>query len=137
MGISQLVCYSPKWTSLFLALQSQLSPGSTSIKPLCPTRWTVRTAAISSVLTNYSVLCVILEEINTETHDEYGVKAGGYLAQMENFSTYFGLMLSHLVFSGAEQLSLTLQGKDTTIRKKPWLQSWQYSIFKSNVLIAL
>ena len=118
MGISQLIRYSPKRTSLFLSLQSQLSPGSTtSLKPLCPTRWTVRTAAISAVLTNYSVLCAALEEINIETHDEYGMKAGGYLAQMENFSTYFGLKLSHLVFSGAEQLSLTLQGKDTTIQE--------------------
>ena len=118
IGISQLIRYSPKRTSLFLSLQSQLSPGSTtSLKPLCPTRWTVRTAAISALLTNYSVLCAALEEINIETHDEYGMKAGGYLAQMDNFSTYFGLKLSHLVFSGAEQLSLTLKGKDTTIQE--------------------
>lgn len=118
MGISQLIRYSPKRTSLFLSLQSQFSPGSTtSLEPLCPTRWMVRTAAISAVLTNYSVLCAALEEINAETHDEYGMKAGGYLAQMENFTTYFGLKLSHLVFSGAEQLSLTLQGKDTTIQE--------------------
>lgn len=39
MGISQLIRYSPKQTSLFLSLQSQLSPGSsTSLKPLCLTR---------------------------------------------------------------------------------------------------
>ena len=114
MGISQLIRYSPKRTTLFLSLQSQLSPGSMSLKPLCPTRWTVRTSAISSVLTNYAAA---LEEINAETHDDYGIKAGGYLAQMESFSTYFGLKLSHLVFSGAEQLSLTLQGKDTTIQE--------------------
>ena len=117
MGISQLIRYSPKRTTLFLSLQSQLSPGSMSLKPLCPTGWTVRTSAISSVLTNYAVLCAALEEINVETHDDYGIKAGGYLAQMDNFSTYFGLKLSHLVFSGAEQLSLTLQGKDTTIQE--------------------
>ena len=97
-------------TSLFLPLQSQLSPHlTTTLKPLCPTEWTVRTAAISAVLTNYSILC------NTETHDEYGLKIGGYLAQMGTFSTYFGLKLFHLVFCGAEQLSLTLKGKDTTI----------------------
>ena len=52
-----------------------------------------------------------------ETYDDYGLKAGGYLAQMENFSTYIGLKLSHLIFAGAEQLSLTLQGKDTTIQE--------------------
>ena len=52
-----------------------------------------------------------------ETHDDYGLKAGGYLAQLESFSTYFGPKLSHLVFSGAEQLLLTLQGKDMTIQE--------------------
>ena len=58
-----------------------------------------------------------MEQINAETRDEYGQKAGGYLAQMEKFSTFFGLKLSHLIFSGIEQLSLTLQGKDTTIQE--------------------
>lgn len=42
--------------------------------------------------------------------------AGGYLAQMEKFNTFFGLKLSHLVFAGTEQLSLTLQGKNTTVQ---------------------
>ena len=96
MGICQLIHYSPKWIFIFLSPQSQLS------SCLKPTRWTLRTADISAVLTKYSVLCVALEEINVETHDEYGLKAGGYLAQME---TYFDIKLSHLVFSGAEQLS--------------------------------
>ena len=40
---------------------------------------------------SYSILCEVLEQINAETHDEYGQKAGGYLAQMEKFSTLFGL----------------------------------------------
>ena len=118
MGISQLIRYCPKRTTLFLSLQSQLSPGSMSLKPLCPTRWTVRTSAISSVLTNYAVLCAALEEINVETHDDYGIKAGGYLAQMDNFSTYFGLKLSHLVFSGAEQLSC--RAKIQPFRRLQW-----------------
>ena len=69
----------------------------------------MRTAAIHSVLLNYSSLCETLETVNAETHDECGRKAGRYLAQMEQFSTFFGLNLSHLIFSGTEQLSLTLQ----------------------------
>ena len=75
--------------TLFQALQSQLAPGSASLKPLCPTRWTIRIGAIQSVLCNYSILCEALEQINAETRDEYGQKAGGYLAQMEKFSTFF------------------------------------------------
>ena len=117
MELSQLIRYSPKRSTLFQNLQSQLSPQSPSLKPLCPTRWTVRTAAISSVIENYAVLCEALAEINLSTHDEYGRKAGGFLAQMEKFSTFFGLKLSHLVFSGTEQLSISLQGKDTTVQE--------------------
>ena len=107
---------SPKRPSLFAMLQVQLSPGSKSLKPLCPTRWTVRTSAISAVLSNYTVLCTALAKINAVTHDDYGQKAGGLLALMDKFCNYFGLQLSHLIFSGTEQLSHTLQGKETTIQ---------------------
>ena len=117
MELSQLIRFSPKRAALFEQLQSQLSTATPSIKPLCPTRWTVRTAAINSVIANYAVLCEALEEINSTTHDEYGRKAGGFLAQMEKFSTLFGLKLAHLIFAGSEQLSLTFQGKDTTVEE--------------------
>ena len=59
-----------------------------------------------SVCSNYSILCEGLEQINAETRDEYGQKAGGYRAQMEKLSTSFGLKLSHLIFSGIEQLAV-------------------------------
>ena len=41
--VSQLIRFSPKRLSLFEAMQSQLSHSSPSpsLKPLCPTRWTV------------------------------------------------------------------------------------------------
>ena len=97
-------------------MQSQLSHSSPSLKPLCPTRWTVRTGAINSVLTNYQVLCDALCKIHEEGRDEYAMKAGGILHAMEKFCTFFGLHLSHLVFSATEQLSLSLQGKDTTVQ---------------------
>ena len=58
-----------------------------------------------------------LERINDETHDEYGRKAGGFLSLMEKFSTFLGLKLSCVIFSGTEQLSLTLQSKETTIQE--------------------
>ena len=52
MELSQLITYSPKHSTLFANLQQQLCPDATSLKPLCPMRWTVRTAAISAVLSN-------------------------------------------------------------------------------------
>ena len=90
-----------------------MSPNTSDLRPLCPTRWTVCTSAIGTVLSNYSTLCTVLEEVNRTGHNEYAMKAGGILRMLENFSTFFGLKLCFLVFSNTEQLSCTLQGKDT------------------------
>lgn len=117
MGVADLIRYSRKRSTLFEPLQAQLAPGLPSLKPLCPTRWTVRTSALHSILSNYSALCETLQKVNTECHDEYGPTAGGYLAQMERFSTYLGLKLSHLIFCAGEQISITLQGTDTTLQE--------------------
>lgn len=57
---------------LLYFLKFQLGTSSVSLKPLCPMRWTVRTAAFSGVLSNYEILQATLEKINSETHDEYG-----------------------------------------------------------------
>ena len=58
-----------------------------------------------------------MEQINVKTHDDYGRKAGGLLAMIDKFKTFFGLKLSHLIFSGTEQLSLILQEKDITVQE--------------------
>ena len=39
-----------------------------------------------------------------EDRDEYAMKAGGILHAMEKFGTFFGLHLSHLVFSVQEAI---------------------------------
>ena len=57
----------------------------------------------------------MLYEVHSGGRDEYAMKAGGYLQQMEKFSIYFGLKLEYLVFSVTERLSCSLQGKDTTL----------------------
>ena len=46
-----------------------------------------------------------IHEVNETTRDEYGLKAGGTLAALENFSTLFGLRLDHLLFAAAEETS--------------------------------
>ena len=91
MELSQFIQFSPKRSSLFQTLQVQLSPGAPSLKPLCPTRWTVHTKAIEAVLSNYEVLKTALIDIHENGRDEYALKAGGYLRTMEKFSTFFGL----------------------------------------------
>lgn len=67
------------------------------------------------------MLCETLQKVNAECNDEYGRMAGGYLAQMDRFSTYLGL--KHLIFCASEQVyitlqvSITLQGKDMTLQE--------------------
>ena len=69
----------------------------------------MRTAAIESVVErNNEPLTQAMEEINRTSHDEYGAKTGGILAQLHTFDTYFGFTLSHLVLSTTEQLSCFL-----------------------------
>ena len=56
-----------------------------------------------------------LGRINEEGRDDYAIKLGGFLNLME-FCNFCGLKLSHLILIATEQLSLTLQGKDTIIQ---------------------
>lgn len=117
MEISKLIRYSPKRTLVFEQCKQDLSIPGTSLRPLCPTRWTVRTVAIDAVLRNYPALLEALETIGSEAHDDYGRRANGILAQLERFDTFFGLKFSHLIFSATEQTSNALQGKNTTVQE--------------------
>ena len=84
----------------------------------------MRTRAIEAVLANYQLLLDALEEIQ-QGKDEYALKANGFLHSILKFSTFFGLKVSQLIFSAIEQLSVALQGKDTTIQDA--VQALKYS----------
>ena len=115
--IYKLIKFSPKRSHLFTTmLQASDDSHVVELKPLCPTRWTVRTASIDAVIKDYTILMDMLEEVNSTTHDEYGLKAGGLFHALEAFSSLFGLKLAHLLFSVAEQVSSTLQSKNITLK---------------------
>ena len=48
--LSNVIRASPKRLALFERVQKEMAPGSPRLKPLCPTRWTVRTEAINALL---------------------------------------------------------------------------------------
>ena len=106
MELSQLIRYAPKCTLVFEQCKKELSIGGTGLRPLCLTRWTVRTGAISAVLKNYAAPWQALQIVAETSYNDYGQRANGLLAQLEKFDTYFGLKLSHLIFSGTEQTSI-------------------------------
>ena len=119
LQLVQLIKFSPKRLTVFEQFRKDLSLSDDSVpqpslRPLCPTRWTVRHAAINSILVNYRALVSALEVVQ-QGHDEYAAKGRGLLSQMESFDIFFSLKLGHLVFSAAEQFSINLQAKDTTV----------------------
>ena len=120
--LEKLIKFSPKRSALFSTLSKQLAFSNgenttgTSLRTLCPTRWTVRHTAIESILLNYDTLKATLEEVE-KGHDEYAAKAHGMLIQLEMFDTFFELTLAHLIFSTCEQLSINLQSVDITVQE--------------------
>ena len=84
----QLIKFSPKRSTMFDTLRKDVAlnsgESSPSLRILCPTRWTVRNSSITSILKNYRILMVTLEEIQVG-HDEYAAKASGLLNKMEQY----------------------------------------------------
>lgn len=109
--IMQLIKFSPKRDHLFQQIKLDETPEAPGLRLLCPTRW-IR--SLDSVLRNYSTLIHTLEHISTTGYDEYSRRAGGQHTLMDKFSTFFGLKLAQLLFGASEQLSCTLQSKQTS-----------------------
>ena len=129
MVLSKLILYSPKLTLVFQQCKQEMSIEGSGLRPLCPTRWTVRTGALDVVMRNYIYIYVAiveaLQEIYEVSHDDYGWRANGLLSQLEKFAIFFGLKLAYLVFSGAEQTSINLQWKDASVQEAVFVLNLQ------------
>lgn len=112
--LNALIRASPQRLAVFEKVKSEMAPEAPGLKPLCVTRWTVRSGALNAVIKNYITIGSTLEEIEKTSNSEASHKAPGLLSLMDKFSTYFGLNLSYQIFAVTEQLSRTLQAKDIT-----------------------
>ena len=117
----QLLCSvirdSPKRLAVFRSLQSG-KPDSTSLKPLCPTRWTCRISSLNSILDNYETAMETLEWIveSGNKQSEGYKQAPGLIAALEKFSTLFGLRMCQTVFAPVEEFAKQLQSKDICVQ---------------------
>ena len=82
------------------------------------------------MIKDYSILMETMAEINSTTHDEYGLKAGGIVSALEKFSTLFGLKLGHILFGTAEEVSKSSQAKDTTLQQALSSINWVSAFYK-------
>jgi hypothetical protein len=117
--IINFIRYSPKRSHLFDEVKqvasctdASLSISESSLRPLCPTRWTVRTASWSSVAVNYKRLLQTMSDISTECRDDAGAEFSRFLHRLQSFKMFFGLHLALQVFRPAKECSKVLQSKN-------------------------
>ena len=101
-----LIRNSPKRLAWFQHFQSADGP---SLRPLCPTRWTVKAASLQSIYSNYSALLEFLDNLSSEDKGDAGGKANGLLQHLQKFSTFFSLKLMLMFFLLAETANRALQ----------------------------
>lgn len=105
---------SPKRLAWFTGFQST---GAPALRPLCPTRWTMRVSSIESVCSNYNELLDFLQEMSDADRSEMGAKSSGYLKQLKTFSMFFSLKLLFIVFSTSESAAKSLQSPKLSLTK--------------------
>ena len=86
------------------------------IRPICPTRFTVRYSALSGLYQQFEVILEALAVIETQaTESQVKSIASGYLKRLVEFDICFGLCLSLKIFELTDTLSKHLQGKDISV----------------------
>ena len=108
-----LIRDSPKRLAWFKQYQDKDAP---SLRPLCPTRWTVKTASLQSIASNYSALMDFLDDIGNGGTSA-NAKAQGLLYHLKCFSTFFSLQLMLKFFSCVEAVNAALQNHQLHLRK--------------------
>ena len=103
-----------------VALSNDLGGGDTpesfqAIKPLCPTRWLSRCAAIKPVLSGYGHVLKSLEAAAEELAAETATKANGLLKRFQDASTLLGLQMTMQVLPLLESLNKSLQSTSMTV----------------------
>ena len=101
--MTTLIKFSPKHDVKFDAIKKELEPDTPGFRILCPTRWTVQSCSLKSVLDNYAQLwddCL-------EEHLQSDVKARiiGIQAQMKKSEFFCGLQLGYLILRHSDNFT--------------------------------
>ena len=92
--ITKLIKKSPKREAIFKKIAADIKAGSPAIRILCPTRWTVRAEAFTSISENHQALQSTWQAAKQATKDtEMKARITGVAAQMEKFEYLFGIEL--------------------------------------------
>ncbi|KAJ1147935.1 hypothetical protein NDU88_000776 [Pleurodeles waltl] len=103
--------------TLFSDLTQHSIEGPTNvlkIKPLCPTRWTVRVKAVQKVMDNYEPILETQEQLST-SKSSGDMSARGLLAHFQRGTTVLGLQIALQILQLLECLNIAMQGRQKTI----------------------
>ena len=130
--MTKLIKKSPKREAIFHKVKDDIACESPGIRLLCPTRWTVRAAALGSISENYMLLrdtwCLAIKE---SRDSEMRARIGGVSKQMESFDFFFGIELGRMVLNMADNLSASLQGSTVSASEGQHLMSMTVTTLES------
>lgn len=101
--------------TIFCNIATSEHKSFTTLKPLCPTRWTVQVAAVHSVLKQYEAVLLSLEEMASTGSSQTTTKANGLLDRFQKGNTVLGLQLALEVLEEMECLNKSLQKRTITV----------------------
>jgi len=107
----EFVRASPKRTTAFEDIVRTDEEEKHNLKPMCPTRWTVRHTSVHSVL---SQLEAVQEFLQNVVDEENNAHANGLLYQMRSSTTIAVLLSCERIFELTERLSKRLQARTMT-----------------------
>ena len=95
---SNLIYLSPKGKGSFHKIKQDLALEAPSLRPLCPTGWTVKAKFFESVLLNSEALLETLQSITNRSDGgssnlKVVSKASSIYCCMESFDVFLGVML--------------------------------------------
>ena len=91
--MTKLIKKSPKCEVIFKKFKNELSVDSPGVCLLCPNRWTVRAAALSSIAENYVTLRNTWYEAKDQSKDSEMQARTGVAKHMDSFNFFFGVEL--------------------------------------------
>ncbi|XP_031727537.1 zinc finger MYM-type protein 1-like [Anarrhichthys ocellatus] len=103
-----------------------------SVKPLCPTRWTVRGQTVDTVLSQYEAILTSLEEMALAVSDS-GPRANGLLERFLKGKTVLGLLVASEVLGELECLNRSLQKQSETVRGMQAAGAYVTSILQEKI----
>ncbi len=105
---------SGKFKSLFKEVAKSVQGSFQTIRPLCPTRWTVRSSAIHAVLNQYESVMLALNEMAAGSSDTAN-RANGLHDRFQQGNVVIGLLLALEAIEELENLNTSLQSRTQTI----------------------